>query len=79
MALVDKEIVSELVASGDPDAALVFSRGSCVVRSGEEAGSSGGVVIARRRDIPAQRGQMTEEQLEKLALALDNMARDMCG
>ena len=54
MALVDKEIVSELVASGDPDAALVFSRGSCVVRSGEEAGSSGGVVIARRDAVDVE-------------------------
>ena len=79
MALVDKEIVSELVASSDPDAALVFSRGSCVVRSGGEAGSPGGVLIARRRDIPAQGGPMTEEQLERLTLTLDNMARDMCG
>ena len=79
MALVGKKVVTELVASSDPDAALVYRRGSCVVGSADEAGDPGGVIIARRRDIPAQDGQMTDDELEKLAVTLDNIARDLGG
>ena len=79
MALVGKEVVTELAASSDPDAALVYRRGSCVVGSAGEAGSLGGVIITRRCDIPAQGGQMTDDELEKLAVILDNMARDLGG
>ena len=79
MALVGKEMATELMTSSDPDAALVYACGSCAVRSVGEAGDPGGVIIARRRDIPAQGGQMTDEQLEKLAVILDNMARDLSG
>ena len=79
MALVDKEITTELMASSDPDAALVYESGSCVVRSAGEAGKPGGMIIVRRRDIPAQRREMTDDELEKLTVILDNMARDLSG
>jgi hypothetical protein len=79
MALVGKEIATELMASSDPDVALVYACGSCVVRSVGEAGNPGGVIIARRRDIPVQGGPMTDDELEKLAVILDNMARDLGG
>lgn len=79
MALVDKDVVTELVASSDPDASLVYTRGSCVVGSAGEAGHPGGMIIARRRDILAQGRQMTDDELEKLVVILDNMARDLGG
>jgi hypothetical protein len=74
LELVGKEVVTELMASDDPDAALVYRRGSCVVSS---AGEADGVVIARRRDIAAESGQLSDEELEKLAVTLDNVARDL--
>lgn len=79
MALVGKEVVTELLASGDPDAALVYTRGTCVVGSAGEAGNPGGMIIARRCDITAQGGQVTDDELEKLVVILDNMARDLGG
>ncbi|GAA1265082.1 hypothetical protein Psi02_63390 [Planotetraspora silvatica] len=68
MSLVDQECVRQLIESPDPDVALVFVRGECVIRSLgeieremreiEEGVQAEGVkphrtlVIVRREDIP---------------------------
>jgi hypothetical protein len=92
MSLVDQECVRRLIESADPDVALVFVRGECVIRSlveiereiEERAAAGGGtahrtLVIVRREDIPGLlSGQpMTEEWIASLANCLDNVARDL--
>lgn len=80
MLLVDREIVRQLVASPDPDAALVFRRGSCeIMPAGTADNPDAGLLIARRRDIAAAlaKGDVTDEQLDALAHRLDNTVRDL--
>ena len=82
MRLVDLGIVRELVRSHDPDAALVFARGDCVIVSLEETVEpDAGVLIVRRREIIAAAdvsgGTLQEEELRALAHCLDNRTRDL--
>jgi hypothetical protein len=81
MRLVDLDIVRELVQSHDPNAALVFAGGDCVIVSLEEtAEPDAGVLIIRRREIIAadvSGGTLREEKLRALADCLDNRARDL--
>jgi hypothetical protein len=81
MRLVDLDIVRELVQSHDPDAALVFTGGDCVIVSLEEtAEPHAGVLIVRRREVitaDVSGGTLREEKLRALAQCLDNRARDL--
>ncbi|GAA4580153.1 hypothetical protein GCM10023194_07720 [Planotetraspora phitsanulokensis] len=91
MSIVDQECVRRLIESADPNVALVFVRGECVIRSLdeiereiEEAAAGGAkprrtLVIVRREDIPGVlSGQpVTEERLASLTHCLDNIARDL--
>jgi hypothetical protein len=92
MSLVDQECVRRLIESPDPDVAVVFVRGECVIRPlveiereiEERAAAGGGtsrlpLVIVRREDIPGVlSGQpVTEERIASLAHCLDNVARDL--
>jgi hypothetical protein len=81
MRLVDLDIVRELVQSHDPNAALVFAGGDCVIVSLEETTEpDAGVLIVRRREIIAadvSGGTLREEKLRALAHCLDNRARDL--
>ncbi|GII31119.1 hypothetical protein [Planotetraspora mira] len=92
MSLVDQECVRQLIESPDPDVALVFVRGECVIRSLgeiereiEEGSRAEGVkphrtlVIVRREDIPGVLSgrPVTEERIASLAHCLDNVARDL--
>lgn len=80
MQLVDREIVRELAESPDPEAALVFTNGDCVVVSlGKAAVPAAGVLIARRHEIEAELSgsPASPERLDAVAHRLDNRARDM--
>jgi hypothetical protein len=79
MRLVDQRVVRELVQSQDPDAALVFTGGDCVVVSvGETVEPETGVLIVRRREIAGVCGEpVGEDRLRVLAHCLDNRARDL--
>jgi hypothetical protein len=81
MQLVDLDIVRDLAQSHDPDAALVFVGGDCVIVSlAETAEPDTGVLIVRRREVIAadvSGGTLREDQLRALAHCLDNRARDL--
>ncbi|MFF0306977.1 hypothetical protein ACFYSC_06095 [Streptosporangium sp. NPDC004379] len=80
MALVDRECVRQLLEAEDPDTALVFVRGECLVLvSGQIDDDHRPLVVARRRDLPESLSgdTVTGEQLDALANCLDNAARDL--
>lgn len=80
MLLVDRDVVRELAASPDPDAALVFTHGGCVVvHVGADAVPDEGVLIVRRHEIEHEvaGGAVPDERLDAVAHRLDNMARDI--
>lgn len=80
MLLIDRDVVRQFVESRDPDVALVFTRGTCVVMPGQAADRSGaGLLIARRRDLARSlpSAAVTEEQLDVLTQCLDNAVRDL--
>ena len=69
MNLVDRDLVTELLASSDPDAALILFDGVCSVVSAEPGYK--GLLVAWRRDLDP------EMPLDRLVHALDNVARDL--
>jgi hypothetical protein len=69
MNLVDRDLVAELLASPDPDAALVLFDGVCSVVSAGPGHK--GLLVAWRRDLDP------EMSLDRLVHALDNVARDL--
>ncbi|WP_433246081.1 hypothetical protein ACQPYK_44600 [Streptosporangium sp. CA-135522] len=80
MALIDRECVLRLLESPDPDAALVFVRGDCVVLNDEEIDDDHrALIIARRRDLAGfvTDDVVTDRQLDVLTDRLDNIARDI--
>lgn len=80
MLLVDRAAVQQLVESSDPDAALVYKHGSCLVVSGGSADNpDAGLLVTRRRDITATLSgdAVTDEQLDAVAHRLDNTVRDL--
>ncbi|MDP9864815.1 MULTISPECIES: hypothetical protein [Streptosporangium] len=80
MALIDRECVRRLLESPDPDTALVFVRGDCLVlEKGEIDDDHRALIIARRRDVAdfTAGDVVTDEQLDLLADRLDNVARDI--
>ncbi|MEV5888480.1 hypothetical protein [Nonomuraea fuscirosea] len=80
MSLIDKECVRQLLESGQPDATLVFVRGDCVVLPASDVDEAHrGLVIARRDEVIAQlpEGEPTEDELDRLAIRLDNVVRDL--
>ncbi|GII56923.1 hypothetical protein Pth03_53120 [Planotetraspora thailandica] len=80
MVLVDRECVRRLLESADPNVALVFKRGSCVILPIDQIEDRcRTMVIVRRADIPDIRAgrPVTEERIESLAWCFDNMARDL--
>jgi hypothetical protein len=81
MRLVELDIVRELVQSRDPNAALVFAGGDCIIVSLEEtAEPDAGVLIVRRREVIAadvSGGTLREDKLRVLAHCLDNRVRDL--
>ncbi|MFJ2028567.1 hypothetical protein [Streptosporangium sp. NPDC087985] len=80
MALIERECIRQLLESPDPDAALVFVRGDCVVLRGEEIDEDHrALVVVRRGDLLGfvTGDTITEQQLDLLADRLDNVARDM--
>ena len=80
MLLIDRECVRRLLDSPDPDAALVFVRGACVVLpEGEIDDAHRGLVVTRRRDLTSLLGEdeLTDERLDDLATRLDNVVRDL--
>lgn len=80
MQVVDEEVARELMRSPDPDAALVFVKGRCLVVSlAEDATPGAGVLIARRREITTEPPEaLSGARLHAIACCLDNRARDMC-
>ena len=74
MRLIDRADVRELVDAQDQDAALVLIRGECVVMPEEQADRQGGLVLARRREVPRA---IDDHELDSLAARLDTMARDL--
>ncbi|MCT9935231.1 hypothetical protein N5079_34020 [Planotetraspora sp. A-T 1434] len=80
MSLVDPECVRRLLESADPDVALVYVRGECVVLPVDQIDDRHqAMVIMRRADVREIRagGPVTEEQVQSLARCLDNVARDL--
>lgn len=80
MALIDRECVRRLLEAHDPDTALVFVRGECVVLPPERIDADHqGLVIARRRDLLRYftGDTITDQQVEVLADRLDNTVRDL--
>ncbi|WP_067184909.1 hypothetical protein [Microtetraspora niveoalba] len=80
MAFIDRECVRRLLEAPDPDAALVFVRGDCVVLPGAEIDDAHrGLVIARRRDLSTHihGDTITDQQLDLLAERLDNVVHDL--
>jgi hypothetical protein len=69
MNLVDRDLVAELMASPDPDAALVLFDGTCSIVSAGPGHR--GLLVAWRRDLDP------EMPLDRLVHALDNVARDL--
>jgi hypothetical protein len=67
--LVDGDLVAELLASPDPDAALILHGGVCSVVSAGKGHK--GLLVAWARDLDA------DAPLDRLAHALDNTARDL--
>lgn len=80
MALVDRDCVRRLLAAPDPDTALVYVRGECVVLPDDQIDADHrGLVITRRQDLMRflPGGTVTERQVEVLADRLDNTVRDL--
>ncbi|MFO7252096.1 MAG: hypothetical protein DIU60_015225 [Actinomycetes bacterium] len=80
MLLIDRECVRRLLDAPDPDAALVFVRGDCVVLpEGEIDEGHRGLVVIRRRDLRPflGEGELTDERLDEVANRLDNVVRDL--
>ncbi|KAB8196722.1 hypothetical protein FH608_008445 [Nonomuraea phyllanthi] len=80
MSLIDRDCVRELLTSRHSDATLVYVRGECVVLPADEVDDAHkGLVVASRDDIAARlpEGEPSEQQLEDLAIRLDNVARDL--
>lgn len=80
MLLIDRECVRRFLSSPNPDAALVFVRGDCVVLGeGEIDDAHRGLVVARRRDLDPLLGDgdVTDERLDEVAVRLDNVVRDL--
>lgn len=80
MLLIDRECVRRLLRSPDPDTALVFVRGECVVLAeGEIDDAHRGLVVVRRRDLESLLGggELTDRRLDELANRLDNVVRDL--
>lgn len=65
--------------SQDPEAALVFAGGECVVASVADAAPYAGVLIVRRHEIEPELagGAVSDETLDTVARCLDNRARDL--
>lgn len=82
MPLVDRECTRRLLESDDPDVALVFVRGECVVLPVNEIDEAHRMLtITQRRDLPADfvAAPLTDDRVEALACCLDNVARDFGG
>ncbi|MFF4772809.1 hypothetical protein ACFY05_08115 [Microtetraspora fusca] len=80
MAFIDRECVRHLIEAPDPDAALVFVRGDCMVLQPAEIDDAHqGLVIIRRKDLTAQLhgDTITDQQLDLLAERLDNVVHDL--
>jgi hypothetical protein len=80
MLLIDRECVRRLLESPDPDTALVFVRGDCVLLSEDEIDDAHrGLVVARRRDLDTLLGGggLTDQRLDEVATRLDNVVRDL--
>jgi hypothetical protein len=80
MALIERECVRQLLESSDPDAALVFVRGDCMVLPEERIDDEHRrLVVARRRDLDRflGGGTITEQQVDVLAERLENAVRDL--
>ncbi|WP_055480244.1 hypothetical protein [Sphaerimonospora mesophila] len=82
MPLVDRECARRLLESDDPDVALVFVRGECLVLPVDEIDDEHrGLVIIRRSDLPDDLvgAPISDDRVEALACRLDNAARDLGG
>lgn len=82
MTLVDLECARRLLESDDPDVALMFVRGECVVLPVNEIDDAHRMLtITRRRDLPPDlvAAPLTDERVAALACRLDNVARDLGG
>ncbi|MFC0866031.1 hypothetical protein ACFHYQ_27405 [Sphaerimonospora cavernae] len=82
MPLVDRECARRLLESDDPDVALVFVRGECLVLPVDEIDDEHrGLVIMQRRDLPDAfvAAPISDDRVEALACRLDNAARDLGG
>ncbi|ACZ91375.1 hypothetical protein [Streptosporangium roseum] len=80
MALVDRECVLRLLESPDPDTALVFVRGDCLILRDEEIDDDHRpLIIVRRRDLEGfvSGDTVTDRELDTLTDRLDNIARDI--
>jgi len=80
MLLIDRECVRRLLESPNPDTALVFVRGDCVLLAEEEIDDAHrGLVVVRRRDLDSLLGggELTDERLDEVANRLDNVVRDL--
>lgn len=80
MTLIDPDCVRRLLESADPDVALVFVRGECVVLPLDEIDERHrSLVVVRRADLPEAESDepVTEERVEVLARCLENAARDL--
>ncbi|GAA3131402.1 hypothetical protein GCM10010466_22470 [Planomonospora alba] len=83
MALIERECVRRLLESSDPDTALVFVRGDCMVLSDAQIDPEHRrLVVTRRRDLDRHLGgggTITEEQVDLLLERLENAVRDLGG
>ncbi|GIH65842.1 MULTISPECIES: hypothetical protein [Microbispora] len=80
MALLDPDCVRRLLESADPDVALVFVRGECLVLPLDEIDERHRrLVVVRRADLPEAQGDepVTEERVEALTRCLENTVRDL--
>ncbi|TQS23418.1 hypothetical protein [Microbispora sp. KK1-11] len=80
MALLDPDCVRRLLESADPDVALVFVRGECLVLPLDEIDERHQkLVVVRRADLPEAHGDepVTEERVEALTRCLENSVRDL--
>ncbi|GLW99267.1 hypothetical protein [Microtetraspora sp. NBRC 16547] len=80
MAFIDRECVRRLIEAPDPDTALVFVRGECLVLPDAEIDEvHRRLIIARRRDLTAHLhgDTITDQQLDLLAERLDNVVHDL--
>ncbi|MEV4456927.1 hypothetical protein [Microbispora sp. NPDC049633] len=80
MALLDPDCVRRLLESADPDVALVFVRGECLVLPIDEIDERHRkLVVARRADLPEAHSDepVTEERVETLTRCLENAVRDL--